>query len=108
MESIRYDLMNDAYLNTMVKNRKSFEVLGVGEHMKNCVLRVETAIEGHNLSCRVYTENRSASIATGLLTVGMGVIAAATIAAHNIATFNPDYEVGKNLMHHKITVKFKK
>lgn len=108
MHTVKYDSLNNTYLDSMITNKKSFEVLGAGGKIKECVSLIEKTIESNGLTCRIYTEGRSAAVATGLLTLGVGLVAAAGIAAHNVATFNPDYEIGKNLIKNKITVKFKK
>ena len=45
------------------------------------------------------------------LFVATSVVAAATAvgtAVHNLATYDPDYEIGKNPIKSKITVTFKK
>ncbi|MFZ7308576.1 hypothetical protein ACLSY1_10680, partial [Avibacterium avium] len=72
---------------------------------------VEAFIERNGFTCRVYTENRAAGMGAALFS-GVGtVIGAATaigIAAHNLATYNPDFEVGKNLLDKKINVTYKK
>lgn len=108
MQTVKYDALNNTYLETMVKNRKSFEILGVGGKISECVVQVEKIIESNGFTCRVYTEGRIAGVASGALVLGLGLATAVGIAAHNIATFNPDYEVGKNLVKNKITVNFKK
>lgn len=108
MESVNYRYFDESLLNRFINDRKSFEILGVGGSFKECILLIEQSIESKGLTCRVYTENRSAAIGAGLFAVGAGVFAAVGIAAHNLATYDPDYEIGKNLINNKVTVKFKK
>lgn len=43
----------------------------------------------------VYTAGRIAALGVGAITIVGGVAAGLTIAAHNIATYNPDYETAK-------------
>ena len=108
MHTVKYDSLNSTYLDSMITNKKSFEILGVGGNIKECVSLLENTIESNGLTCRIYTQGRAAGIASGLLVAGLGVVTAAGIAAHNLATYNPDYEIGKNLVKNKITVKIKK
>ncbi|MBF4103001.1 hypothetical protein INT80_12615 [Gallibacterium anatis] len=37
-----------------------------------------------------------------------GIASAVGIAAHNLATYNPDFEIGKNLVDKKINIVYKK
>lgn len=106
--SVSYKYLDQNYLDKMINGNKSFEILAIGGHFKECISLLEQTIESKGLTCRIYTENRSAAIGAGLFAVGAGLFAAVGIAAHNLATYNPDYEVGKNLINNKITVKFKK
>ncbi|MFZ7199087.1 hypothetical protein [Avibacterium avium] len=75
------------------------------------VKRVEEIIEGNGFSCRVYTENRSvaigASVISGIGTL-IGAASAVAIAAHNLATYDPDFEIGKSLTENKVNVRYKK
>ena len=55
---------------------------------------------------------RSAAIAgiaipTGITQLG-GLAVAAGTAIHNLATFNPDYEIGKNYVKSTVTVTYKR
>ncbi|WP_332604772.1 hypothetical protein [Acinetobacter sp. ESBL14] len=108
MQTIKYDDLSSSFLESMIKGKKSFEILGVGGKIKECVNLVEKTIEGNGLTCRIYTEGRIAGVAAGILDQGIGIVTAVGIVAHNLFTLNPDYEVGKNLLQHKITVTFKK
>lgn len=57
----------------------------------------------------MYTEYRSASMATIFSPAAiLGVGAAIGIAAHNLATYDPDYEIGKNKVAGTVTVKHMK
>ncbi len=108
MQTIKYDNLTNSLLEPLIKGKKSFEILGAGGKIKECVNMVEKSIESNGLTCRVYTEGRIAGVASGVLVAGLGVATAVGIAAHNLFTFNPDYEIGKNLVKNKITVTFKK
>ncbi|MDL8858720.1 hypothetical protein QS933_26535, partial [Escherichia coli] len=38
----------------------------------------------------------------------LGAVSAAAIGVHNLATWNPDYEIGKNYVKRTISVRYKK
>lgn len=96
-------------LDTLVMLRESFRVVAVS-NIRAVVGKIEGRIEKAGLKCRVYSEYRSTSMAAvafgpvGLLGVG----AAVGIGIHNLATFNPDYEIGKNKLAGTLTVKYMK
>lgn len=95
-----------------IKNRESFIIEEIKlNRFASTVKTLEKIIESQGLKCRIYTTGRIAT--TGLAFLGgwsaiAGVVSGATIAAHNIATWNPDYEIGKDLTSSKITVTYKK
>ncbi len=95
----------------MLMARQSFRVIAV-KSMLDVTADLEHKIEKLGLKCRVYTENRSASLALGLIPTGVttavAIGSAVGILVHNIATFNPDYEVIKNFADNSIKVRFKK
>jgi hypothetical protein len=64
--------------------------------------------KGHDL--QIYTEYRAAAVAGSLWTptVILGIAAAVGMAAHNLATINPDYEIGKNKVAGTVTATYKK
>lgn len=101
MKSVRYDAMDDGSLEGLVQARESFEVVGLGADMDAAIAKVEKEIESQRLSCRVYLHGRTLpSLATwpSLLFV----------AAHNLATFDPDYEIAKHKVDNKLRVHYKK
>ena len=75
------------------------------------VALVEGIIEECGYKCRVYTENRSSALAAAAIP-GLGLLAGAAaaigIAAHNLATYDPDFEIGKNFFDDKVNVTYKK
>ncbi len=95
----------------LISARKSFKVCGVAA-MAHVVTVLERMIESQNLSCRVYTAKRGAALATGLIPTGLTQLTALGtaigIAAHNIATWNPDYEIAKHLIDNSVEVIYKK
>lgn len=101
--------ISDSKIAELVKGHCSFSIK-VSDFSKQ-VHRLERIIESNGYSCRVYTENRSvatgASLFSGVASA-VGLASAIGIAAHNLATFNPDFEIGKNLIDKKINVTYKK
>ncbi len=96
-------------LDELIKQRASFEVVGVSK-LNAVASRIEGCVEKVGLKCRIYTEYRSSSVAASLFspTVFLGVAAAVGIGVHNLATFNPDYVIGKSKVRNRIAVNFKK
>ncbi|VVE89875.1 hypothetical protein [Pandoraea bronchicola] len=102
------DELDTSRLNQLISTRASFQVVGVADIGK-VVEMIEGRIEKSDLKCRVYTEYRSASLATIFSPAAiLGVGAAIGIAAHNLATYDPDYEIGKNKVAGTVTVKYMK
>lgn len=112
IELVRYttDELTNAKLDSLIDSKVSFQVVSI-QHMGSVVEKIEGRIEKAGLSCRVYTEYRSAAVAGSVLggiTAIAGVASAAAIAAHNLATWNPDYELGKNQVKGQLSVVYKK
>jgi hypothetical protein len=98
---VRYDDLNDAVLDELVRKRASFEVVALGGDMDGAIAKVEAGIESRKLSCRVYLHGRTAP---AFLTWGSLLF----VGAHNLATFNPDYEIAKHKFDNKLRVIYKK
>ena len=94
MTTVTYEELESSKTKDMIRERESFEVTGLSGRMGSAVSKIENIIENQSLSCRVYTYGRVASV------VG--------IAAHNLATYNPDYEIAIHLVDNKLSVKYKK
>ncbi|MFC4260365.1 hypothetical protein ACFOZ5_15205 [Marinobacter lacisalsi] len=105
------DELTESKVSDLVSNKKSFQVVAVKD-ISFTVNKIEGAIEKTGLRCRVYTEYRSAAIAGMAVPTGVtqvtGLFSAIGMAAHNLATLNPDYEIGKNKMKGTVTVIYKK
>ncbi len=70
---------------------------------------VKQAIEQQRMRCRVYTRDRVAAVAgSALISGGVGTLSLMGIAAHNLMTFDPDYEIGRDIISNKLYVEFKK
>lgn len=101
---------NEEYFTDLIRKHKSFSVKST--NLNRTARDVERMIENSGLRCRVYTENRSAALGAAAIPTGVtqvtGLFSAIGIAAHNLATFNPDYEIGKNIIDSQINVTYKK
>jgi len=109
--TINYDELNWSKITKMIQKNKSFEIIALGGNLIDTVSNLENTIESENLSCRIYTYGRAASAGATLIGGITGVVGLASVvgmAAHNIATFNPDYEIAKHLVNNKLTVSYKK
>ncbi|TVT30224.1 hypothetical protein [Marinobacter vinifirmus] len=105
------DELTESKLTELVSNKKSFQVVAVKD-ISYTVNKIEGAIEKKGLRCRVYTEYRSAAMAGMVVPTGVtqvaGLFSAIGMAAHNLATLNPDYEIAKNQIKSTVTVAYKK
>lgn len=99
--------LSDALLRVLIGRSVSFKVLACGDQSA-MVRRLESAIEQKGMTCRIYTANRIVAAGGAALVTGAGVAAVAAIAAHNLATWNPDYEIMKDIVDNKVSVIFKK
>ena len=109
--AISYDELNWSKITKMIQKNKSFEIIGLSGNLIDTVSTLENVIESENLSCRIYTYGRVASAGATLVGGVTGLAGLASVvgmAAHNIATFNPDYEIAKHLVDNKLTVSYKK
>ncbi|WP_386694017.1 hypothetical protein [Lonepinella sp. MS14435] len=94
---------------TLIAQRASFEVCFVElSDMLPLCAELESIIENRGLTCRVYTQNRIASVLTGLVKSKWGILSLASIVAHNAFTYDPDYEIGRDLANGRVRVEFKK
>lgn len=83
------------YIEQMIKERKSF-VLTTVKDFGDIVAKLEKFVEENDMTCRVYTKKRSALIVT-----------IPAILLHDILTFDPDYEIAKDRINHRIYVDYK-
>ncbi|MFC5583190.1 hypothetical protein [Rhodanobacter terrae] len=102
-------------------SREDFVIDGINRiHMPEAVKAVEKLIEDRGMRCRIYQKGRVAAaigataVAAVVPVIGEAVIGAALVAtavgsaAHHLATFNPDYEVAKNLVTGTLTLTYQK
>lgn len=96
-------------IDGLIDKKASFQVVAVAD-LSTVVSKLEGRIEKAGLRCRIYTEYRATALAGSLFspTAPLGWIAGIGMAAHNLATLNPDYEIGKNKLNSTVTVTYKK
>ena len=108
---IIYDEMELSNVKELIDKRESFELIGVGGQMSDAVIEMEKIIESQGLSCRIYTYGRVVSASATLVGGVTGLVGLASVvgmATHNLATYNPDYEIAKHLVDNKLSVKYQK
>lgn len=95
--------VSDKKISELVKNRDSFVIEDIARlNMPEAVASIERQIESHGLKCRVYTKGRSAALAGELAIPMVGWAAALAMGVHNLATWNPDYEIAKKPYHRNL------
>jgi len=111
IENYTSDDLTSEKLSSLIETKKSFKIVAVKD-IGFMVNKIEGAIEKRDLSCRVYSEFRSVAMGAVAIptpvTVLGGLAAIVGTAAHNLATFNPDYEIGKNKIKNTVTVIYQK
>ena len=108
---ISYEEIESSETKELISNHKSFEIIGLSGRMGSAVSQIENIIENKGLSCRVYTYGRVASAGATLvggITGLAGLASTVGMAAHNLATYNPDYEIAKHLVDNKLSINYKK
>ena len=98
----------------LVKDHKSFKIIQIekGGDFVDLANKIEEVIESVGYTCRVYIAYRRAFMAVGFIpspvTWGIGIASALAIAAHNIVTYDPDYEISKDFAKSTITVSYQR
>ena len=96
-------------VSELIEARESFEVWDVDvESAFDSAQRIESEIERRRMTCRIYTSGRLLTVAAGIFYLGAGLAALASIAAHNLMTYDPDYEICRDLANSRLIVKFMK
>ncbi|QBR00494.1 hypothetical protein [Paraburkholderia pallida] len=103
----------DSKIKSLIRDHKSFVIEDIDRtNFSEAVSHIEKMIEDEGLRCRVYTKGRAAAVAAAAIPVAPTVIggwaAGIGIAAHNLVTFNPDYEIAKNMIMGTLTIEYKK
>ena len=100
--------ITDNKLEDLILKKEEFEITQIRD-MSHVVKKVESVMEQYGFKVRVYRENRSAAIAAAAVPTGItqavGLWSAIGIGIHNLATFNPDFEIAKRSKSIKIIPK---
>ncbi|WP_208107244.1 hypothetical protein [Mesocricetibacter intestinalis] len=101
--------INNGFIRELINHHINFSIKS--SDISREALRVERIMEDAGYKCRIYTENRATAMGAsffGGITGAIGVVSAIGIAAHNLATYNPDFEIGKNHFNNQINITYKK
>lgn len=94
---------SESELKELIRKNKSFVASGLTDKLIDTSQLIEQLIEDSGKSCRVLTLHTTTANIAGLL-VGVGLYGFVCQAVHNIATLNPDLEVVRDTINHKIIV----
>lgn len=96
-------------ISKLISQKKTFTIKDIKKYtFDNTVETIEKLIEAEGLTCRIYVAGRITAVAAAAFTVAGGIAAGLAIAAHNLATYDPDYEVAKYFLTGCIIVTHKK
>lgn len=95
-------------IDKIVASKENFNVIGLGGQITEAAAFIEKAIEQTGMTCRIYASGRLAGAAVGSIFLPIGIASAIGIAAHNIVTYDPDYEIAKHVIDNKLVVTYKK
>ena len=93
-------------IHEFIRKKKPFTVHATGGNLLEYSSRIEAIIESEDMSCRIRTKNRTI-VNLGLFLTGIGFIGFAAQIGHNLATFNPDWEIVRNPLNNKIKVNYR-
>ncbi|MDR7285695.1 hypothetical protein J2X84_004545 [Pseudomonas corrugata] len=116
------EVSNDFIIDKIMAHESFVLECGEYDRYSNTLTWLEQAIEKRGMSVRVYMRARRLSMGSfagiaGVSAVGapvalgaiaIGMVAGVGIAAHNLATLNPDYEIGKHPLGSTLYVDYKK
>lgn len=119
MKQIQYAALTPDELTSLISNKESFEIVGLRGSFNAGIKMVESKIESLGMKCRVKSDLKSAVMQGGAAGALIGLVsapatltvAAVTVVAgvgHTLATYDPDYEVLKDLVNKRLRVIYKK
>ncbi|MDL2267820.1 hypothetical protein LJC46_07540 [Desulfovibrio sp. OttesenSCG-928-G15] len=114
MSAVKYTLTYEELdkAREYISDRYDFAVLGVLGNMMDCVKKLEKMIEDQNRTCRIYSAKRSAGLIGAIIPTGITQLlalgTAVSIVAHNLVTYNPDYEIVRDFTNNSVSVYCKK
>lgn len=91
----------------LIRNHETFAVADA-VNTTEIARKIEAMVESMDMRCRVYTANRAAAMVAALISPPVGVLNAIAIGIHNLATWDPDYEIIKCLIDNQVVVVYKK
>ncbi|MCH8493988.1 MAG: hypothetical protein LAT53_12255 [Idiomarina sp.] len=97
-----------ANLSNLIRSKQDFTIIGLAGKLNEASNNVENAIEEKGMTCRVYTRNRGYATAAAAFVPWVSWAAVGGLLAHRLATRNPDYEVGKDIVKKRLYVTYKK
>ncbi|MGM0429783.1 MAG: hypothetical protein ACQEQ2_05740 [Pseudomonadota bacterium] len=101
----------DEKLMKLLRDHESFVIEKVPrKHFGEVIKTLEKHIESLDMKCRVFAKARKSLMAGSFFgpTAIWGAASAAFMGAHNVATWDPDYEIAKNRITGTLTVTYKK
>lgn len=122
------DELSTEMIDELIRSKKSFEIVAIKD-MDYVVNKIEGSIEKQNLKCRIYTGYRgaiagaasvggiatagvllgaTAASVTAVIAVPAVLAAGAAATVHRLATYDPDYEIEKNIFDKSIKVIYKR
>lgn len=108
MKEVDLSSINLSFIKQQIGNKASFVLLGCSGKINDTIKDIERITESKKMRCRIYTVGRGAAAAAGVLAGGSGTLGLLGVGLHRLATINPDYEIGRDLINNKITVEYKK
>lgn len=97
----------DVKLKKLLRDHEFFVIEKVPrKHFKEVINTLEKHIETLDMKCRVFSKGRKTLMSGSFFgpTAIWGVASAAFMDAHNVATWDPDYEIAKNRVTGTLTV----
>ncbi|NWO06785.1 MAG: hypothetical protein HLX50_14145 [Alteromonadaceae bacterium] len=101
----------DEKLMKLLRDHESFVIEKVPrKHFGEVIKTLEKHIDSLGMKCRVFAKGRKSLMAGSFFgpTAIWGVASVAFMGAHNVATWDPDYEIAKNRVTGTLTVTYKK
>ncbi|MFT0213938.1 hypothetical protein VQ643_15270 [Pseudomonas sp. F1_0610] len=94
-------------MNELIQQKSSFIINNVDvDDMLEVCADLENAIEAQCLTCRIYTKGRLVAGLLSFLSYRVGVASIIGIAIHNCLTYNPDYEIARDIANGRILVNY--
>lgn len=94
-------------VDELIQKKSSFIINNVDvEDMLEVCANLENTIESQFLTCRIYTKGRLMAGLLSFLSYRVGVASVIGIVIHNFLTYNPDYEIARDMANGRILVNY--